>query len=267
VSAGRASRPVVRRLADAETVARAGAGEWVRLFRAARAKGRRFRVALAGGSTPRRLYGTLAAEPFAGMWEPAGVDFLFGDERAVAPDAAESNYRMAREALLDPVRAPAARVHRMEAERDDLDAAARDYEASLARVCGTRPRDAGGPPPSLDLVLLGLGPDGHTASLFPHAPALRESARWVVAADAPPPPLLPQARRLTVTFPLLRRAAMVVFLVEGESKAARLAEVLDGPADPERLPAQGVAPVAGRLVWLVDRAAASKLVHAPVVDG
>jgi len=259
--------PTVRRLDDAETVARAGAGEWVRLARAAAAKGRRFRVALSGGSTPKRLYALLAAPPFAGMWDPAEVEYLFGDERAVAPDAPESNYRMARETLLDAVKAPAARVHRMEGERADLDAAATDYEARLARVCGTRPRTAGGPPPALDLVLLGLGPDGHTASLFPHAPSLGERERWVVAADPPAPPVMPQVRRLTVTLPLLARAAHVVFLVEGEAKAEPLAQVLEGPRDPDALPAQAVAPAKGRLVWLVDRAAASRLERTEVVDG
>jgi len=260
-------KPTVRRLDDAETVARAGAGEWVRLARAAAAKKRRFRVALAGGSTPQRLYELLATPLFAGMWDPTAVDFVFGDERAVAPDAPDSNYRMAREALLDPVKAPVTRVHRMEGERADLEAAAADYEALLARVCGTRPRSAGGPPPALDLVLLGLGPDGHTASLFPHAASLRETARWVVATDPPAPPLAPRVRRLTLTLPVLNRAAQVVFVVEGEAKAERLAEVLEGPRDPERLPAQGVAPAQGRLVWLVDRAAASKLAHTEVADG
>lgn len=266
-SARGAAAPAVRRLEDAETLARAGAGEWVRLARAAAAKGRRFRVALAGGSTPKRLYARLTAPPFAAMWDPAQVEFLFGDERAVAPDAPESNYRMAREALFDPVKAPAACVHRMEGERTDLDAAAADYEARLARVCGTRPRSAGGPPPALDLVLLGLGPDGHTASLFPHARSLDERTRWVVATDPPAPPVAPPVRRITVTLPLLTRAANVLFLVEGEAKAERLAQVLEGPPDPGALPAQAVSPTKGRLVWLVDRAAASRLTRTEVVDG
>jgi len=260
-------KPTLRRLDDAETLARAGAGEWVRLARAASARKRRFRVALAGGSTPQRLYELLGAPPFVEMWDPAAVDFVFGDERAVDPDAPESNYRMAREALFEPAKVPPARVHRMEGERADLAAAAADYETRLARVCGTRPRSAGGPPPALDLVLLGLGSDGHTASLFPHAASLRERERWVVAADPPAPPLAPRVRRLTLTLPVLDRAVQVMFLVQGDAKAERVAEVLEGPRDPERLPAQGVAPARGRLVWLLDRAAASRLVRTEVVDG
>lgn len=257
----------VRRLEDSETVARAAAGEWARLARATAMRGRRFRVALAGGATPRRCYELLAAPPFAAMWDPAQVELWFGDERAVPPDAVESNYRMVREALLDVARVPAARVHRMEAERADLDTAAADYEARLARVCGTRPRTAGGPPPVLDLVLLGLGSDGHTASLFPHAASLGERERWVVATERPHSPIAPPVRRLTLTLPLLARAAQVVFLVVGEAKAERLAEVLEGPRDPERLPAQAVAPAQGRLVWLIDRAAGSRLVRTEVADG
>src|SRR5262249_36643408 len=146
------------------------------------------------------------------------VELFFGDERAVPPDDPDSNYRMARETLLAPLAIAAARVHRMEGERADLDAAARDYERELARVLGGAP---GGEPPQLDPVLLGMGPDGHTASLFPHSAALAESRRWVVANEVPKL----STRRITFTFPLIERARAQLVLVAGAAKAAALAEV------------------------------------------
>jgi 6-phosphogluconolactonase len=159
---------------------------------------------------------------------------------------------MAREAMLASLPVSAERVHRMEAERPDLDAAARDYEGVIARVFGVA---AGGEPPALDLVLLGMGPDGHTASLFPHTDALRETVRWVV------PNHVPQLNtdRLTMTRPTLNAAREMLFLVAGADKAGRLAEVLAGPPDSERLPSQSIRPTNGLLVWFVDRAAAERL--------
>ncbi len=246
-------------LTDAEAVARAAAREWERLASAAVSARGRFAVALSGGSTPRRLYEILA-EPCVRVrvpWER--VELFWSDERAVPPEHPESNYRTARVALLDPLELPAARIHRPEAERADLESAARDYEAEIARTLGGAP----GAPPAFDLVLLGLGRDAHTASLFPRTSALAETRRWVV------PNFVPGlgSERLTFSFPLLNAAAEVVFLVAGAEKAEAVAEVLEGDPDPQRLPAQEVRPSAGTLVWLLDRAAASKLARAAVEDG
>jgi 6-phosphogluconolactonase len=159
---------------------------------------------------------------------------------------------MAKETLLDAVPIPAGRVHRMAAEEADPAAAAAAYEAEIARVLGGSP---GGAPPALDLVLLGMGPDGHTASLFPHTAALGERQRWVVANHVPKL----GANRVTMTWPILNRAAHVFFLVVGADKATVLREVLEGPPDVARLPSQGIRPEAGRLVWICDRSAASAL--------
>jgi len=238
---------LLTRLRDGDEVARAAAVEVAVAAReAVRARGR-FGVALAGGDTPRRLYECLAAGASVD-WSHA--ELFYGDERAVGPEHPDSNHRMVREALLDPAGIDPRRVHRIEAERADLAAVARDYEAALGVVFGSAP---GGPPPQLDLVLLGLGADGHTASLFPYSSALKERERWVVANEIPG-----VGRRITVTFPLIERARRVLVLVSGTSKAAALAEVLEGPHDPERVPAQCIR-AAGEVLWFVDAAAASRL--------
>jgi 6-phosphogluconolactonase len=167
-----------------------------------------FRIALAGGSTPRALYPLL----ITGVdWTRARV--FFGDERAVAPDDPRSNYRMARETLLEPARVPDANVFRWRAESADLDGAARDYEQALR---------AGGAPPLIDLALLGLGPDGHTASLFPGTAALTVEDRLAVAVEVP----AMATRRLTLTYPALLAAEEVLFLVTGPDKRAALADVV-----------------------------------------
>ncbi len=255
-----AAGPVVRVLADADTVARAAAGELVRISRKVQSKGRNLRLALSGGSTPKRTYELLAEAPFRDMIDWRRVHVFFGDERCVPPDHEDSNYRMAREALLSKVPLAPHRVHRMEGDRADLDAAAVDYQAEIARAFDV-PRAAA--PPSFDVVLLGLGPDGHTASLFPGTTALRERKRWVV------PNFVPQfdSYRMTVTYPLIDRAGQVIFLTAGDEKASILAEVLEGAPDPERLPAQRVRPAKGVLMWIVDAAAASKLAHTKVTRG
>jgi 6-phosphogluconolactonase len=159
---------------------------------------------------------------------------------------------MTREALLDHVPIPPERVHRVAAEMADPAAAAAAYEAEIARVLGGVP---GGPPQAFDLVLLGLGADGHTASLFPHTAAVAERRRWVVANWVP----RLAAHRITLTLPVLNRAATVLFLATGTDKAAILRAVLEGPLEPERLPAQAVRPESGAPVWLIDRPAVASL--------
>lgn len=216
---------------------------------AVRGRGR-FIIALSGGSTPRGVYGRLAAEYLDSIpwncWE-----VFWGDERAVPPDHADSNYAMAREALLSRVPLPPERIHRMPADMTDMQQAAREYEALLRRVFAV---PVGGLP-RFDLVLLGMGADGHTASLFPGTAALGEMTRWVV------PNPVPQlgSRRLTLTFPVLNHARSIIFLVAGDDKATALHQVLEGDRDPGLLPAQGIRPDDGELLWLVDVQAARQL--------
>jgi 6-phosphogluconolactonase len=236
---------------DAAAVARAGAERFTALARKAVEASGRFTVALSGGSTPKALFQLLARESRSAVpWDR--IELFWGDERCVPPDHADSNYRMTRESLLDAVPITPARTHRIEAERDDHAAVATAYEAEIARVLGGTP---GGTPPVFDLVFLGMGPDGHTASLFPGTTALGERRRWVVANHVPKF----KADRITLTYPILNRAAHVVFLAAGGDKASVLREVLEGPPALERLPSQGIRPDAGDLVWIVDRAAAAQL--------
>jgi 6-phosphogluconolactonase len=246
------ARPEIQQVPDAEQVSRKAAEEFIRLGREAIAIRGRFTVALAGGSTPRRLYQLLAETPCFEQVNWPRVEFFWGDERSVPPEHKDSNFRMANEALLHKLPIPAGNIHRMQAERSDHDAAARDYQDEIARVCGVA-RD--GEPPAFDLILLGMGPDGHTASLFPSTTALHEAQRWVV----PNYVAKFSTYRLTMSYAMLNRAAHVLFLVAGADKAHVLAEVLEGPADPERLPSQMVRPVAGQLTWLVDLDAAGRL--------
>jgi 6-phosphogluconolactonase len=247
----------IRIFDDLAAVSRAAADEFLRCCREAVAARGRFTVALSGGSTPRPLYQLLAGPPWKDQIDWGRVEVFWGDERCVPPTHPDSNYRMAREALLAHVPIPPDHVHRMEGERPDHDDAARDYQAVLARVFGY----AAGEPPSIDLNLLGMGPCGHTASLFPHTAALNETARWVV------PNFVPKlnADRITFTYPMIDRGREVVFLVCGADKADVLREVLEGPADPQRLPSQGIRP-AGTLHWFLDRAVAARLKQAARTD-
>ena len=243
-----AGAPHVKIFEDASALARAAAGRFVELAEAAVKTRGRFSVALAGGNTPRKVYELLAGDEFRPLVDWARCHVFFGDERCVPPDHAESNYRMARETLLSRVPLPPENVHRIEGVGDAVENA-RAYEVELRSFFG----DAGWP--ELDLVLLGMGDDGHTASLFPHTPALDAGGAWVVAncvekLGAP---------RITLTAPAISHARRGLFLVSGRSKAARLAEVLRGSFEPERLPAQSIRPVAGELEWFVDEEAAREL--------
>ena len=204
-------------------------------------------LVLSGGSTPRRLYGLLASR-FREQIPWVDVHVFWGDERYVPPDDAQSNYRMAKETLLDHVPCPAAKVHPMPTHFSDPDAAARDYEATL------RSYFAGGPP-EFDLVLLGLGPEGHTASLFPESSALAEPTRWVLPVMTPADPPV----RVTLTFPVLNRAAHAYFLVTGSNKARALHHILTCTADPNTFPAAGVRLASGTLIWWIDRDAAQQV--------
>ncbi len=245
--------PRVRIFDDPRALAQAAAGEFRARAEAAIARAGRFTVALSGGTTPRLLFDELATEPYRSLgW--ARVHVFWADERAVPPDNPASNFGAADQALLAPAGVPAANVHRMRGEDPEPERAARDYEGTLRAFFGV----SEGRAPRLDLVLLGMGPDGHTASLFPRSPALNERVRLVVA------PRVERlgAWRLTLTLPVLNAARCVIFSVAGADKAPTLARVLEGPRDPDALPAQGVVPNDGELVWLVDAAAAA-LLHRP----
>jgi 6-phosphogluconolactonase len=239
-------------LPDAAAVARAAAERIVsRAERAVAASGR-FSIALSGGSTPRRLYALLAdaGAPYRARiaWDRFHV--FFGDERHVPPDDAQSNYRMAREELLERVPIPPANVHRVLAERP-ADEAASLYEEELRGAFALAP----GGVPRFDLVLLGMGEDGHTASLFPGTAALAERRRLAVANWVQKFSTF----RITLTLPVFDAAAAVVFLVAGPDKAVPLAAVFDPSSAPDAYPCQLIRPESGELLWLADRSAASRV--------
>jgi 6-phosphogluconolactonase len=209
----------------------------------------RFSIALSGGSTPRAVFARLAGDETARLkvsWRQ--IDWWWSDERTVPPGDPDSNFRMAFESLLGHVPIDPARVHRLKGEVEPAQAAS-EYERELRAAFGV----SAGEIPRFDLVLLGLGADGHTASLFPGTPAVTERERLVVANDVP----AMRAVRLTFTLPLINRARRVAFLVSGAEKAPILARVLEGPRG--ALPAQLVSPDDGELVWIVDSAAARDL--------
>jgi 6-phosphogluconolactonase len=240
-----------RILADANELSRAAAHEFSRVARQAFANKDRFTVALAGGSTPRGAYTILAAEDAHASLPWDKIHVFFGDERHVPPDHNESNYSMARVALLSRVPVPAENVHRIRGELD-AQAAADQYEKELRRYFQLK----AGQLPRFDLVMLGMGEDGHTASLFPETAALLETSRLVVANWIEKF----QQYRLTLTFPVLNNAREIMFLVAGGSKAETIRKLFqDDPRS--RYPVENVKPVNGRALWLLDRAAAQALVQ------
>jgi 6-phosphogluconolactonase len=240
---------------DPDALARAAAGEVARRSEEAITARGRFMLALSGGNTPRRAYALLAdpREGFRDRVDWTRTHVFFGDERQVHPDDAESNYGMASAALLREVPLPPGHVHRIRGEEADAEVAARGYEAELRSAFGLAPGEL----PRFDLVLLGLGADGHTASLFPGSAALEERSRLVV----PPPVERLGVRRITLTLPVLDAARAVAFVVSGADKAERVADVLEGPG--AELPAGRVRPARGDLVWLLD-APAARLLRGPV---
>ena len=240
--------PRVRVFETAEELGAAAAARFVGLAREAVAERGSFSVALAGGQTPRRVYELLAGPELSAQVSWPDVHVFFGDERCVPPDDPDSNYRMARETLLSRVPVPAENVHRIEG-RGDAAAGASLYEDELRGFFGDTDW------PRFDLVLLGMGDDGHTASLFPSTPALDERRAWVAANRVG----RLGAWRVTLTAPALNAARHVVFLVTGAGKAARLREVLCGERDPARLPAQLIWPADGTLEWFIDKGAAANL--------
>jgi 6-phosphogluconolactonase len=236
----------VRVCADVNELSRRAAEAAVTTINGAVRSHGRCSLVLSGGSTPRTLYGLLASA-FRDHIPWTSVHMFFGDERYVSPDDPDSNYRMAKDTLLDHVPCPAANIHPMPTHFQSPDAAARDYERTLRSYFG-------GDWPNFDLILLGLGEEGHTASLFPGSPALGERTRWVVAVKAPAEP----PTRLTLTLPALTRAANIYVLVAGSKKAGALQHVLTGIPDPNAYPAAGIRSTEGTLIWWVDREAAAQ---------
>ena len=216
----------------------------------------RFTVALTGGSSPHRTYELLAQAPHSSRIEWANVFVFLGDERFVPTDDERSNYGMCRRLLLDHAPIPAAQVLPIPTGTATVQEAAAEYAQTLARVFA---QSADGPPPALDLILLGMGDDGHCASLFPGMPTLHVADRWVVSS--PPGTLPPPVDRVTCTFPVLNAARQVVFLVNGEKKAAPVRDIFEGGAGMDRHPAAAVYPASGTLKWLLDEAAASLLTN------
>ena len=245
------SKTSLQILAVPEELAREAAGIFIARVQGALREKENCTVVLAGGATPRGLYSLLAEERDfrAGVpWEK--VHFFFGDERHVPPDHPESNFRMVNEVLLSKVDVPADHVHRIRGEEADASKAAGEYEEVLRSFFRSKPGEI----PELDFILLGMGADGHTASLFPGTEALKERKRLVAANWVP----RLNAYRLTMTLPLLNSARCILFLVTGEEKAETLRKVLEEKPD-EALPAAFIRPKRGRCLWLVDRSAARLL--------
>ncbi|MGB7620810.1 MAG: 6-phosphogluconolactonase [Terriglobia bacterium] len=211
----------------------------------------RFTVVLSGGSTPRALYALLATEPFSSRINWLKVHLFWGDERSVPPIHKDSNFRMVRETLLSKVNPPLTNIHRIPAEKTVASEAAKAYGEELKSFFNLRE----GEWPRFDLVMLGMGPDGHTASLFPDTPVLHEATSLVAA------PWVDKLKsyRITLTPPVLNHAAQIVFFVAGIDKAPALYEVLEGNYRPETYPAQLIRPLDGEVIWMVDREAAAQL--------
>jgi 6-phosphogluconolactonase len=240
----------LRRLTTPQDLFQAAADEVIRAATDAVAQRGRFTIALSGGSTPKNLYTLIAANASANLpWDR--MFFFWGDERHVSPDDPDSNYRMAKESFLSKVAIPAGNIFPVPAENPDAPAAAEAYEQTLRKFFALAPGEF----PRFDLILLGMGPDGHTASLFPETAALQEKSRLVVANWVEKL----QTSRITFTLPVLNAARCVAFQVSGTDKAAVLHEVLEGNAPVEKYPSKLVRPSDGRLIWFVDRAAASGL--------
>jgi len=234
--------PEIKVLPDVPDIAHEAAERIVAAAERAAGEGRTFSIALSGGSTPKALFELLATNLYKPRIDWPKVEVFFGDERNVPFDHKDSNFRMAREALLSKVPIPGDNVYRMAGELD-ANEAARQYGQMLKEKFA----DDG-----LDLILLGMGDDGHTASLFPGTAALSETKHRAVGNYVEKL----KTWRITLTAPFINRAGEILILVSGASKAQRLAEVLEGPRDPQRLPIQLINPASGRLAWLVDAAAA-----------
>jgi len=240
----------IRTLTTPQELFAAAAEEVVRTANEAVAQRARFTIVLSGGSTPKSLYNLLATNARTALpWDR--MFFFWGDERHVPPTDPDSNYRMADETLLSKIPVPAGNVFRIKAENPDAAAVAEAYEQTILKFFQLK----SGEVPNFDLILLGMGPDGHTASLFPGTTALQEKSHLVVANWVEKM----KTHRITLTLPVLNAARCVTFLVSGTDKASVLRAVLEEDVPGEQYPSKLVQPAAGKLIWLMDRAAASQL--------
>jgi 6-phosphogluconolactonase len=245
----------VIRLDDLESLSQEAARRWLAIAQEAVSEQGKFSIALSGGSTPRRLYQIMASSPYKEQTPWAQTHVFWGDERRVAPGDPESDYRMARETLLDHVPVPPDQVHRMLGE-GLVSSTVRDYENKLKRYFELGASDW----PRFDLVLLGLGADGHTASIFPGTRAVSDLTNMVIVFEIPQL----HAERITLTRRVFNNSRNILFLVSGADKAPALAATLEGSALPSKYPAQIIQPTNGELVWLVDKAAAADLKSTPM---
>jgi len=240
----------IRALTTPQELFAAAAEEVVRTANEAVAQRARFTIVLSGGSTPKSLYNLLATNARTALpWDR--MFFFWGDERHVPPTDPDSNYRMADETLLSKIPVPAGNVFRIKAENPDAAAVAEAYEQTILKFFQLK----SGEVPNFDLILLGMGPDGHTASLFPGTTALQDKSHLVVANWVEKM----KTHRITLTLPVLNAARCVTFLVSGTDKASVLRTVLEEDVPEEQYPSKLVRPAAGKLIWLLDRAAASQL--------
>ncbi len=239
----------IERYPNTDTLSQEAAQYIVRLANEAIVTHGRFTFALSGGSTPKKLYSLLGSDAYRKQIDWTRVEIFWSDERCVPPDNPESNYLMAQQALLNNVPIPANQIHPMPADQPNREAASQAYTSEMQRVFGTNGI------PQFDLIQLGMGPEGHTASLFPHQPSLHEQQRLVMPVTVPKPP----PDRLTFTPPLLNAAHHILFLVTGAEKADAVQAVLEGPYQPDEYPAQLVQPTNGDVVWMLDEAATVKL--------
>lgn len=234
--------------ADAAELAREAARRFAELAEAFTNDAGRFTVALSGGSTPKAMFQLLAEKPFANSLPWRSICFFWGDERCVPPDHMDSNFRMANDTLLSKVPIPRENVFRIPAEDEDHERAAANYSETLQKFFAEEQ-------PGLDLIFLGMGADGHTASLFPGTTALRVNDRIAVANYVEKF----QSWRITLTSGAINRARNIIFLVAGADKAPALKEVIEGPRNPEQYPSQLIEPNYGALLWMIDESAASLL--------
>ena len=244
-------RRSVRKVSAPQQLFSIAAQKFSDMTKEAIARSGRMTVALAGGSTPKALYELISQEPYRSKIDWNKLFVFWGDERHVPPDHQDSNYRMSHESLLSKVPVVSDQVFRIEGEASNAGEAAQSYEEALRKVFSSSGKEV----PMFDLILLGMGPDGHTASLFPGTDVVHESSRWVAA------PWVEkfQTHRVTLTPVVINSARRVMFLVAGKDKAEALHAVLEGPSQPDVYPSQVVRPVAGELLWLVDDEAASLL--------
>ncbi len=242
---------MIKIFADADQLNRFASEKFVEIANHSIDSFGKFTVALSGGSTPKALYQSLSSDKYKNKIDWSKVFFFFGDERNVAPDEEESNYRMARVNLLAPLRIPETNIFRWKTEIKDAKKITEDYENAAKKFFSIKDNEF----PKFDLIFLGMGADGHTASLFPNTKAVKESRRIAVANAVEKLVVT----RLTLTFPVINNASNVIFLIKGADKAESLREVLQGEFQPEKYPAQSVKLNDGNIFWLIEKQAAQLL--------